>query len=632
MKRFVFLLLSLFLFFCSIGAQEKKSERFIRSWHIDERFAIADTVPIDTIRYNYQDDNVINGFSIANSYNANYGSPLESKIYMKRPEQSDFLFEYTYKPYVKDVNSALFYDTSFPYTNLTYLTGGPNARKEEQFKFLFTASPSKKINFGTDLDYIHSRGRYERQASQRFAGNAFGRYSGKHYTAYAFLGMNNHANHENGGLSDLTLLNNPDVDVKPKDMPTYIHGYSAFKKNVFYYNHNYSIGINREVKYDNDSVKPDTIQYEYVPVTRFGHRIMFGEMKKRYYEPTLVQNFYKNTYDTLQTFANDTAAVRTLTNTFSVNLAEEFNQWMRFGATAYAENEIHQFTYMPDSTLVRTMQSNTLLGGMISKTQGINFRFSVLGEIYLQGYKLGDFRIKGNAAGNFNVWNQNVLLYTEAFVKNQAPSFFLQQYYSSHFRWQNKFKKVFTTHVSGLFRLPQHGTNIHVGVENLTHPVYFNAQGVPTQYGGNVQIISVDVRQDFNFFRFRLENNAVYQLSSNQQVVPLPTLTLFHNLYYHDKWFQDLYPQIGVSVRYHTNYFAPSYMPATGQFYNQQDVKTGNYPMLDVYANFHLKKARFFIKYTNLGSHFLKDWGMLMPYYPVNPPMFKAGLSWNFYN
>lgn len=191
---------------------------------------------------------------------------------------------------------------------------------------------------------------------------------------------------------------------------------------------------------------------------------------------------------------------------------------------------------------------------------------------------------------------------------------------------------MYKTHVGGEFSLPKRKTKLHVAIDNLTNLIYFDEKAIPTQHSGNVQVLSADLKQDISFGAFTLENNVVYQVSSNQTVLPLPMLALFHNFYYHGKWFVDLYPQIGVSMRYHTKYFAPSYMPATGQFYNQRSVEIGDYPMLSAYANFHLKRARFFFEYNNLGAFFLKDWGYHMPNYPVNPQMFKVGLSWNFYN
>lgn len=630
MKRF-FLAFSLLCFVFLLAAQTKtpKKKRFIKSWHIEEQLAMPDTVPMDTSKLNFQDRNIIDKFSISNSYNANYGSPIQSRIYMDRPRNSDFMFENAFKPYLMDVSSALFYDTTFPFTNLTYLTGGPTGRKEDQVKFLFTASPSKRLNFGTNLDYFYSEGQYANQAAKRFSGSIFARYNGKHYSFNALVAANNHFHHENGGLSNLDLINNPTVDVQPKDMPTYMHAYEVFNKNLIYYNQNYSIGINREKR-----VNKDSVTYEYIPVTRFGHTIKYEEMKNRYYEPALVTNFYDNTYlyRKNQTIANDTAALKTLENVFSVNLAEEFNKWMHFGLTAFVENEVQQFTFMPDTVLNHVTKSNTSVGGVLSKQRGTKFTYEILGNIYLIGYKLGDFKINGNVNGNFNIGKENIVLKANAFLHNEEPSYFIQHYYSTHFKWDNDFNKIRTTHIEGTFELPKRKTKLNLAVENITNYVYFNDKAIPTQNNGNIQVLSANLKQDVSVGHFTLENNIVYQTSSNQDALPLPALTLFHNLYYHGKWFKDLYPQLGLNVRYYTNYYAPSFMPATSQFYNQKSVTIGNYPVINAYANFHLKQARFFFEYTNISAFILKGYGMLMPNYPVNPPMFKMGISWNFYN
>jgi hypothetical protein len=147
-----------------------------------------------------------------------------------------------------------------------------------------------------------------------------------------------------------------------------------------------------------------------------------------------------------------------------------------------------------------------------------------------------------------------------------------------------------------------------------------------------VQIVSANLKQDFYFGKFALENNVIYQLSSNQSVLPLPTLALYHNFYYHDKWFNVLSAQIGADVRYHTAYYAPAYMPATGQFYAQDKMKIGNYPEMSVYANLHLKRTRFFIKYYHVNELFMNGLYYSMPGYPINPALLKFGLTWNFYD
>jgi len=73
-------------------------------------------------------------------------------------------------------------------------------------------------------------------------------------------------------------------------------------------------------------------------------------------------------------------------------------------------------------------------------------------------------------------------------------------------------------------------------------------------------------------------------------------------------------------------------MPATGQFYNQTKTLVGNYPVMNVYANFHLKRTRFFIEYYNVNQKFMKISYFSMPNYPIDEANVKLGVSWNFYD
>lgn len=99
---------------------------------------------------------------------------------------------------------------------------------------------------------------------------------------------------------------------------------------------------------------------------------------------------------------------------------------------------------------------------------------------------------------------------------------------------------MYKTHIGGSFALPKRYTLLNVAVENITDYIYFNDKALPVQYSGNLQILRQDLKQDFHFGKFTLKNNAVYQASSNQDKASLPQISLFHNLYYHAKWFQDL--------------------------------------------------------------------------------------------
>jgi len=92
-----------------------------------------------------------------------------------------------------------------------------------------------------------------------------------------------------------------------------------------------------------------------------------------------------------------------MTNRLSISLAEEFNKWMRFGLTAYVENEVERFTFTEDSLLFNKVESNTRVGGILSKEQGQKFTYRFLGEIGLVGYKAGDMNLETRLGGFFRL-------------------------------------------------------------------------------------------------------------------------------------------------------------------------------------------------------------------------------------
>lgn len=619
-----------FLFLVEIAfvfAQVPPNYRYVKTWKINDPFAVIDSISVDTVPLNYQISNPIDRFSIANSYNGNLGSPIQSKLYFDRPASTDFIFSNAYYPYLTNINQATFYNTKTPLSILDYNTGGSLHRDEDHVKFLFTVNAKKNLNFGTTLDYIYAPGEYTNQAVQRFSGSLFGSYKGKHYSATGLIATNNLDNYENGGVVNANDISHPIQAVSPIDIPTSITAYANYKQNQLFYNQQYSVGFEREVK-----VKKDSVRKEYVPVTIFAHTLKLDDVRKRYYENNVVSgSFYENTYLPYK-FTNDTSALQTLTNTFSVSMAEEFNKWIKFGLTAFIENEIQNYTFNRDTLINHKLLSTTKVGGILSKQRGQRFKYNVLGEVSFLGYKAGDFKLEGNVGGFFKIWKDSISLVANGFVRSDKPSYFLQNYQSNHFRWENNFASTYRTHVGGTFSIPTRSFSLNVSIENITNLVYFDTIALPAQFSGNIQVLAANLKQDFHVGKFGLENNVVYQLSSQPGILALPQLTFYENLYYNDLWFNVLSVQLGVNLRYHTAYYAPTYMPATGQFYNQTTTKIGDYPVVNAYLNLHLKRTRFFIEYYHINNMFMNGAYFSMPNYPIDPANIKLGVSWNFYD
>lgn len=622
---FLFIVLSNLLYAADGEKKSKQSEKHLNTWRVDGMLANIDSIPVDTAHLNFQNDNHIDKFSIANAYRGNLGSPIQSKIYFDQPVRNEFIFADAYYPYINQIQSTTFYNTTTPFSSLYFLSGGTNYYEDEQIRFLFTANANKKLNFGTTLDYIYARGEYPKLSAKRFAGSLFSTYDGKKYKYTAFLSSNNHSNYENGGISDTQYINGP-IKYPPNNIPVNINGYSNYRQNQLYYNHQYNIGIERAVRIDEDSVRMD-----YVPVTIFAHTLKIDDYRKKYFEQTAEKNFYENTYLPFVS-TNDTASLLVITNHLSVSMAEEFNKWLKFGLTAYVENDYLKYGYLIDSLYNHKDYTNTRIGGVLSKNIGELLRYNITGELTFLGRNAGDVRLEGNLSSFFNLWKEKINLVADGYVRRTEPSEFYRFYNSNHFKWQNNFSKLYNTSIRGTFAIPTLDFKFNLSVENITNQIYFNEKALPQQYNGNIQILAANLKQNFHLGSITLENNAVYQLSSNQFVLPLPELTLYHNLYYHGLWFKVLSMQFGADVRYHTAYYAHSYMPATGQFYVQDKMKIGNYPVMSVYVNAHLKRTRFFAQYYHVNQLFMSGDYYSMPYYPINPATFRMGLTWNFYD
>ena len=86
---------------------------------------------------------------------------------------------------------------------------------------------------------------------------------------------------------------------------------------------------------------------------------------------------------------------------------------------------------------------------------------------------------------------------------------------------------------------------------------------------------------------------------------------------------------MGVDAHYHTN-IIPGYEPALLQFYTSGN-EMAIFPPT-AYANMHLKQTRFFLMFYNIAPLIMDPDYFSLPHYPVNPTLFKVGLSVNLYN
>ena len=620
----------------------------VRTWQMPSYSAVADTIGFsDTVMLNYHDLDIQQRYSLSNVTNGNVlVSPIESRVISLRYKTIDDPFAWSLAPYVVTPQQQRYFNTTTPFSSVAYKKGFVSGHEENDLSFLFTGNIGKKLNLGVEMEYLSSVGHYKNTAGKLYRGSVWGSYDGNHYSMHGALSWSQLHSYDNGGLINTEDLSS---SLHPEDIPVRMDdGAMARYRYISGYLHNqYAITKEREyhdtieVEQDGQRVKMDTIKVEHIPLMTFSHIFETNNSNRRYIEHTANQGFYDEIYyDSIQT--RDTTDVLTIRNTLAVTFCEAYNTKLKFGISAFAMNECQRFlndSVPYDSIYDYRWKNNTFVGGSIHKHSGKHIRYSIDGQVCVLGYKLGEFDVTGRINTQFQAGKYPMRISARAYAKSETPHWYLQHFRSNHVRWENNFGFTYRFLGGATFDYPTRWVRprIDFSFENITHPIYCSASDwLPRQYDGNVQVITADLGLDITTPWINLENRAVFQHTTNDSVMPAPMFILQHRLYYHGTWFKALDAQIGVDVRYFTRYNAPVLCPATGMFAQQQEVKIGNYPWMNVYINFYVRSIhlRFFAQYQHINHLFMKKNinYMAMPGYPTNRDVFRAGVAWHFYN
>jgi len=654
-------------------ARVKLPKTVIRSWQLPRPLDLADTVPVDSSFMNFAMRNELYDLSICNLYNGNLVSPVMSAIYFNRTHKTDFLFGSQYDIYTPTPQDVKFYNTTTPYSYISYKHGFKPYHEDDELKFMFTGNITPRWNIGTTLNYTNAIGQYKSQAGKTFNGSVFSSYNGNHYSLQAAFTFNRLHSFENGGLTNPSQIS--DNEMQTEDIATNLEGMTYYRFLSGYLNHYYSICVEREQKVhyqERDErgrmMDLDSIKILYVPVMTFRHVFENNEQIRRYVEQSR-QEMYPMNYRNLQA-TNDSAATLTIRNTLSATFEEEFNTKLKFGVTVFATDEAQRFldggyeyldkniteknynaylsptVYpMSDTVFNYTWTNNVMVGGEMYKKNGKYVFYGFGGEVCLLGWKQGQFDVYGHLDGKFRLGKDTMTLTAQASFNDEVPNYYLRHYNSNHYRWgysvntkneMNYLKNVYRLKVGGVVAYPTKWIKpaVKVDYENVVNLIYWNFASTKPQQKteGSVSVFSCDASLDLTTPWFNIDNHVIYQYSSDVSIA-LPTISLYTNWYYHGTWFKALDAQIGADLKYNTAYYAPLWNPALAQFCVQDVEKVGNYPTLNVYANFYVRylHLRFFAQYEHLNTTWLSRYYFNMPGYPSNPGTFRAGLAFHFY-
>lgn len=314
--------------------------RRINAYHLSYRLGEPEEAPMDTNRLNTANSTLMEGHGLAVSYLGNLGSPSQSRIFSERKEDRDFIFADAYNYYIITPTNALFYDTKVPYTHINYTSMGSGLNKEEQLKGVLTTNFGKEINIGVDADYMYGRGYYNSNGTKLLNYRFFGSYRSDRYEMNAYFYSRNFVNNENGGLTDdryITDFENITEgknNVDTKGFPVrYADTWNRVKGGQLFLTHRYNLGFTKELSQKDTLGNPLEV---FIPVSSIVHTLDFNRNSRRFIsESDTIDNQYKNRYGSSDSIPDDITSSWNLNNTLAISLREGFQDWAKFGLSAF---------------------------------------------------------------------------------------------------------------------------------------------------------------------------------------------------------------------------------------------------------------------------------------------------------
>jgi hypothetical protein len=198
--------------------------------------------------------------------------------------------------------------------------------------------------------------------------------------------------------------------------------------------------------------------------------------------------------------------------------------------------------------------------------------------------------------------------------------------------WQNDFKKTLETHLSGTLAVPRFGFEATAAYTLLNNYIYYDAKVRATQASTPLSILQLILNQNFKLGAFHLDNTISLQ-KTTEKFLRLPEVYSKNSLYVEGKVFKKvMLARVGFDLRYATSWFAPAYMPLTGQFYVQETAAVAAHPALDAFLSFRVQSFRFFVKMENLLGDYAGSRYYQIFRYPMPEASFRFGVRWRLLN
>ena len=618
------------------------------------------------------------------SYLGVIGSPVQLYDYFKRQEEDNAIFYTPYQIYSYTADNLPQYNTKTPYTELAYWgTLFANKDKEESnIKILTTQNITPELNLTLEYHRFGGNGMLKREDTDTRTVVAAVNYTGKNYLMHAGYIYDRIERSENGGVIDPMWIRDTVVDAREIDV--YLRDASnKLKKNTLFLDQTYRIPFSFKSRAERleekrkdavrDSIlasgdttaiaalkakeeaelalaaqQADTAGINTDVTTAFiGHSSEYSVFRKTYTDvinsgDASGREFYHDRFYINPTTSMDSLRVMRLENRVFLRLQPWKDDAMVSKVdVGIGDKLLNHYSFRPTDYL---QGSSNVLQNSVYLYAGANGQFkkylnwNAKGDYTFLGKEINDFGIEANLTAHaypFRRDRKSPLTFNAHFETSlREPDYYEQHLYTNHYKWDNDFSKISKTKVEASLSIPRWKLAASFGYALLNNNIYYDTLGVVQQNTKPMSVMSATLKKNFRLWKLHLDHTATFQLSSNEEVMPLPMLAL--NLRYYlqfDVVKNAMQMQIGANGTFTTKWYAPAYNPVLGVFHNQNVEKYGNSPYIDVFVNIQWKRVSLFVKAVNVNmgwpmkkADYFSAAGYIAPQRAI-----KFGISWPFW-
>lgn len=563
------------------------------------------------------------------------GSPVLYHNYFKRERLDIFPAFDPYISYSYTPDTHPMYNVKTPYTELAYwgtLFAG-KLKEEDNIKIMTTQNLYPSLNFNLLYERFGGGGMLMREKSDNRTFSATINNLGKKYLMNGGYIAQTVKREENGGLQDPSMILDTILDART--IPVNLsNAYNHLRRRTFFLTQSFAIPLNFFRK------NADSIAAGEGTVAYLGHSTEYSTYSKVYTDDFSSnpnqKSFYQN-YFINENASNDSIYTMQFDNRLFIRLQPFDNDAIISkidGGVGY--QRLSHYTFNPKyfTSGHKNSYANNLYvyagaSGMFKKY----INWSANGKYYYAGYNANDFSLDGKLRLSIYPFPEGIHLTGKIHTSLRRPDWFSDNLYTNHYIWNNSFDKISESKLEGTLTIDKFDIEAFAGYALVDNMIYYDSLAIIRQHSEPMSVLSGYLKYNFHLGPVHFDNRVLYQWSSNQEVLPLPKLSLNLKYYLQFPVVKNVMTmQIGANAIFHTAYYKQAYNPALGQFYNQNsELIGGTAPYIDFFVNVQWKNACVFVKYLN-GA---KDWPtsdyFSAYHYIRSQPQFKFGLFWPFY-